>query len=115
MCKAPAPTSFAGATRPLDQLLPLVPAVPQGLAILLGPDQHLQVRYGSFYANANLRPDVAAPAPIVTLELASQLVAWACSAHRSRPSCACRVGFQISLAQVPALQGLAPSGGTSIA
>ena len=92
----------------LDQLLPLVPGVPQGLAILFGPDQQLQVRYGSFFANAKLRPDVLLqPAPIITIELASQLVAWGLQRAPLPPFV--RVSgrlVQISLAQVPALQGL---------
>ena len=92
----------------LDQLLPLVPGVPQGLTILFGPDQHLQVRYGSFFANAKLRPDVQLqPAPIITIELASQLVAWGLQRAPLPPFVRVSGRFlQISLAQVPALQGL---------
>jgi hypothetical protein len=64
--------------RVIDDLLPLVPGVPPNVAVALGADRDLQVRYGSFHASARVRPQAAlTPAPIVTFELASQLVAFA--------------------------------------
>lgn len=93
----------------LDQILPLVPGLPRGFALLLGPDQQVQVRYGSFYANARVRPEVALrPAPVITVELASQLVAWGLQTAALPPFV--RVSgrlIQIRLAEIPGLQTLA--------
>lgn len=61
----------------LDQLLARTPGLPQGVAVVLGTDGRLQVQYGAFHANARLRSAATLrPRPEVTLELASQLVAW---------------------------------------
>lgn len=93
----------------LDRVLPLLPGLPRGFALLLGPDQQVQVRYGSFYANARLRPDVVLrPTPVVTVELASQLVAWGLQSAGLPPfiKVSGRV-LQIWLAEVPALRDLA--------
>ena len=60
----------------VDELVPLLPGWPPGLRVVLGPDQQVQIRYGSFHANARVQPLVSlGPSPMVTIELASQLVA----------------------------------------
>jgi hypothetical protein len=64
--------------RVIDELLRLLPGVPSNVSIAVGPDQHVQVRYGSVHANARLHPEVTlAPTPILTLTLSSQLIAFA--------------------------------------
>jgi hypothetical protein len=94
----------------VQELLPLVPGLPAGVAVSLGADQHVQVRFGSFFANAALRPDIIVrPAPVVTLELASQLVAWGLQRASLPPFV--RVSgrlVQIWLAEIPALADMAP-------
>lgn len=61
----------------VDDLLLRAPGIPPGVGVVLGADGQVQVRYGAFHANARLRPEATIrPRPEVTLELASQLVAW---------------------------------------
>lgn len=94
----------------IDELLRLVPGVPPDLAIELGDDRRVQVRYGVFHANARLHPTaVLAPTPIVILELASQLVAWGLRRAPLPPFV--RIAgrqLEIHLADVPALREAAP-------
>ncbi|BCS33811.1 hypothetical protein TBR22_A30390 [Luteitalea sp. TBR-22] len=61
----------------IDGLLAHLPGVPAGLAVALGPQLQVQVRYGGLHANARIRPSATLrPRPELTVELASQLVAW---------------------------------------
>jgi hypothetical protein len=92
----------------LDDVLPLLPGWPPGLRVVLGRDQHVQIRYGSFHANARLHRLVALPpAPIVTIELASQLVALGLRVVPLPPfvHVSGRV-VQVRLADIPALAHL---------
>lgn len=89
----------------VETVLPLLPGLPAGVAVTFGADQQVQIRYGSFFANAALRPEITLrPSPVVTLELASQLVAWGLQRAPLPPFV--RVSgrlVQISLAEIPAL------------
>ena len=82
---------------------------PQGARVALGSDQHVQVRYGSFHANARVHRQVALrPSPVVTIELASQLLAW--GLQRAPLPSFVRVSgrlVQVWLAEIPALSELA--------
>lgn len=93
----------------VQDVLPLLPGLPTGVAVAFGADQQVQVRYGSFFANAVLRPEITMrPLPVVTLELASQLVAWGLQRAPLPPFV--RVSgrlVQIWLAEIPALADLA--------
>ena len=92
----------------LDDVLSIAPGWPAGVSVALGRDQHVQVRYGSLHANARLRRQVAlGPRPVVTLELASQLLAWGLSRVPLPPFV--RVSgrlVQVSMAEIPALSAL---------
>lgn len=93
----------------LDEVLRMVPGVPADLAVEIGADRHVQVRYGVFHANGRLAPRFTGTAPHLTLELASQLVAWALQRLPRPPF----VGVQgrvvrVDLSRVPALALLAP-------
>lgn len=93
----------------VQDVLPLLPGLPAGVAVAFGADQQVQVRYGSFFANAVLRPEITLrPSPVVTLELASQLVAWGLQRASLPPFV--RVSgrlVHIWLAEIPALADLA--------
>ena len=92
----------------VDELLPMVPGCPRGSRVSSRCDQHVQVRYGSFFANAACTPDDAPPLPVLTLELASQLVAWGLQRAPLPPFV--RVSgrlVQVSLAEIPAFSELA--------
>ena len=96
--------------RVVDDLLPLLPGWPAGARVAFGPEQHVQVRYGSFHANARLQRQVVLRSrPVVTIELASQLVAWGLS-RAPLPSFVQVSGrlVQVRLADIPSLSGLAP-------
>lgn len=90
----------------IDEVLPLLPGVPANLAVTLGADQLVQVRYGAFHAEARVRPEVTfAPGPVVTLDLASQLVAFGLRRLALPPFV--RVSgraVQVHLAEIPALR-----------
>jgi hypothetical protein len=61
----------------VDDVLARLPGLPPGVAIAIGPAEQVQVRYGAFHANARVRSEaILRPRPELTLELASQLVAW---------------------------------------
>lgn len=61
----------------VDEVLPLLSGLPPGVSLQFGPAEHVQVRYGGVHVNGRLHRDaVLRPRPVVTLELASQLVAW---------------------------------------
>ncbi len=94
----------------IDQVLGLVPGMRPDVSIAIGPDRQLQVRYGVFHANARLHASaVHAPAPVVVLELASQLIAWGLRSA-PLPRFVRLVGrdIEIHLADVPALRDAAP-------
>ena len=93
----------------VDELLPLLPGWPPGLRVLLGPDQRLQIRYGSFHANARVQRLIAlGPSPIVTIELASQLVAMGLRFVPLPPFVQVAGRFvQVRLADIPALADMA--------
>ncbi len=93
----------------IDEVLPLLPGLPPGVSVILGAAQQVQVRYGAFHVNARLRPSVdLRPAPVLTLELSSQLVAWGLQ-RASLPSFVRVSGrhLQIWLAEIPALHEVA--------
>lgn len=94
----------------IEEVLPLLPGLPDGVSLTLGTDQQVQVRYGSFYANATLHPDVSLrPTPVVTLELASQLVAWGLQRAPLPPFVRLSGRLvHIWLAEMPALADVAP-------
>lgn len=96
--------------RVIDTVLRLVPGVPHDLAIDVGDDRRVQVRYGVFHANARLHPTaVLVPTPVILLELASQLVAWGLRRAPLPPFV--RIAgrhVEIHLADVPALREAAP-------
>ena len=96
--------------RVVDDLLPLLPGWPAGARVALGPEQHVQVRYGSFHANARLQRQVTLrPRPVVTIELASQLVAWGLGRAPLPPFVQVSGRLvQVWLAEIPSLSGLAP-------
>ena len=92
----------------VEDVLPLLPGWPAGLRVALGPDQHVQIRYGSFHANARLHRLVALrPSPVITIELASQLVALGLRFVPLPPfvHVSGRI-VQVRLAQVPAFAPL---------
>lgn len=90
----------------IDEVLPLVPGVPANVAVTLGADRLVQVRYGAFHADARVRPEVTfTPAPVVTLDLSSQLVAFGLRRLPLPPFV--RVSgraVQVHLAEIPALR-----------
>lgn len=89
-------------------VLPLLPAWPPGAHVALGPDQLVQIRYGSLHANARLHRLVALrPSPVITIELASQLVALGLRFVSLPPfvHVSGRV-MQVRLAEIPALASL---------
>jgi len=89
-------------------VLPLLPGCPPGVDVAFGPDQHVQIRYGSFHANARLHRVVATrPSPVITIELASQLVAMGLR-MMSLPRFVQVSGrvVQVRLAEIPALASL---------
>jgi hypothetical protein len=94
----------------MDDVLPLLPGWPAGVRVALAADQHVQVQYGSLHANARLHRAVALrPSPVVTIELASQLVAWGLRRAPLPPFV--RVSgrlVQVWLAEIPALSDMAP-------
>lgn len=96
--------------RVLERVLGLSPGVPPDLVVAIGDERRLQIRYGVFHANVLLHPTaVLSPAPVVTLELASQLVAWGLRRVALPPFV--RVSgrlLRIHLAEVPALAAAAP-------
>lgn len=93
----------------LDQVLRLVPGAPADLAVELGPNRQVQVRYGMFHANGRLAAGFTGAAPVVGLELASQLVAWGLQRLSLPPFVAVRGRLvHIDLTRVPALADLAP-------
>ncbi|AMY10894.1 hypothetical protein LuPra_04137 [Luteitalea pratensis] len=96
--------------RVVDELLPLLPGWPAGARVALGPDQRVQIRYGSLHVNARLQRLVALrPSPIVTVELASQLVALGLRFVPLPPFVQVSGRLvQISLADIPLLSDLAP-------
>jgi len=93
----------------IDEVLPLLPGLPPGTSVALGADQQVRVRYGAFQATARLRPAIdLRPAPVVTLDLSSQMVAWGLQRASLPPFV--RVSgrqVQIWLAEIPALRDLA--------
>lgn len=93
----------------VDDLLSIVPGVPADLTLTLGADRQVQVRYGVFHANGRLAPGFAGDSPRLTLELASQLVAWGLQRLPLPPFVAVH-GRQVhvDLRRVPALAPLAP-------
>lgn len=91
-------------------VLPLLPAWPAGVHVALGPDQLVQIRYGSLHANARLHRNVTLrPSPVITIELASQLVAMGLRFVPLPPfvHVSGRV-VQVRLAEIPALAPLSP-------
>jgi hypothetical protein len=93
----------------LDDVLRMVPGVPGDLTIDLGADRQVQVRYGMFHANGRLAAGFTGNAPRVTVELASQLVAWGLQRLPLPPFVAVRGRLvHIELTRVPALVDLAP-------
>jgi hypothetical protein len=94
----------------LDRLLVMTPGLPRDLRVEIGPDRQLLVRVGPFHANARLAPALTlSPTPRLTVELASQLVAWGLRAVSLPPfvELAGRL-VHVHLATVPALRSLAP-------
>jgi hypothetical protein len=94
----------------LDRLLVMTPGLPRDLRVEIGPDRQLLVRVGPFHANARLAPALTlSPSPRLTVELASQLVAWGLRAVSLPPfvELAGRL-VHVHLAMVPALRSLAP-------
>ena len=93
----------------LDDVLRLVPGVPADLAIDIGADRQVQVRYGVFHANGRLASGFTGAAPRLTFELASQLVAWGMQRLPLPPFVAVRGRLVlVDLTRVPALADLAP-------
>lgn len=93
----------------VDELLTLVPGVPDDLSLTLGPDRQVQVRYGVFHANGRLSPAFGGESPRLTLELASQLVAWGLQRLPLPPFVAVQGRLiHVDLQRVPALAPLAP-------
>jgi len=93
----------------LDQVLRLAPGVPGDVAIEIGADRQVQVRYGVFHANGRLSAGFTGSVPRVTLELASQLVAWGLQRVPLPPFVTVRGrAVQVDLTRVPALADLAP-------
>lgn len=93
----------------LDEVVRLVPGLPPDLAIALGGERHVQVRYGVFHANGRLAPGFSGRAPSLTVELASQLVAWGLQRLSLPPFVAVRGRLvHVDLTRVPALADLAP-------
>lgn len=93
----------------LDDVLRMVPGVPADLSIDLGADRQVQVRYGMFHANGRLAAGFTGRAPRLTVELASQLVAWGLQRLPLPPFVAVRGRLvQVDLTRVPALTDLAP-------
>ncbi len=94
----------------LDELLPLTPGVPDGLSLRIEADRSLEVRYGPLHARLRLHPTaVLSPAPVVSFEVASQLVAW--GLRRVRWPAGIRIDgrhLHVDLAAMPALAALAP-------
>lgn len=94
----------------VDELLPLAPGVPEGLSLRIGADRSLEARYGPLHARLRLHPTaVLSPAPVVSIEVASQLVAW--GLRRVRWPAGVRIDgrhLHVDLAAVPALASLAP-------
>lgn len=93
----------------IDEVLPLLPGLPPGVSVVFGADQTVKAQYGAFHVTARLRPDVdLRPAPVLTLDLASQLVAWGLQ-RASLPSFVGVSGrqLQIRLAEIPALHDVA--------
>ncbi len=94
----------------LQDVLSLTPGLPRDLRVEIGADRQLLVRAGPFHANARLAPALAlAPTPRLTVELASQLVAWGLRAVALPPFVELSGRLvHVHLAAVPALRHLAP-------
>lgn len=93
----------------LDQVLRMVPGAPADLSVSLGADRQVQVRYGVFHANGRLTAGFTGAVPLVSFELASQLVAWGLQRLSLPPFVAVRGRLvQIDLTRVPALADLVP-------
>ena len=94
----------------LNEVLRLIPGVPPDLVIEIGSHRHVLVRYGVFHANARLAPALTTgPAPVLALELASQLVAWGLQ-RAPLPRFVRIAGRRVNvhLAEIPALREFAP-------
>ena len=94
----------------LDDALRLAPGLPRDLRVEIGADRHLLIRVGPVHANARLAPGLTlSPRPRLTVELASQLVAWGLRAV-SLPAFVQVEGrlVHVDLARVPALRDAAP-------
>ena len=93
----------------LDDVLRMAPGVPADLSIDLGAQRQVQVRYGMFHANGRLAAGFTGSAPRVTVELASQLVAWGLQRLSLPPFVAVRGRLvHVDLTRVPALADFAP-------
>ncbi|HTU99776.1 MAG TPA: hypothetical protein VMF13_04505 [Luteitalea sp.] len=94
----------------LDEALRLAPGLPRDLRVEIGADRQLLIRVGPVHANARLAPGLSlGPRPRLTIELASQLVAWGLRAV-TLPSFVSVEGrlVHVDLASVPALRPAAP-------
>lgn len=93
----------------LDDVLRMAPGVPPDLSIDIGADRQVQVRYGMFHANGRLAAGFPGSAPRLSVELASQLVAWGLQ-RLSLPAFVAVRGrtVHVDLMRVPALADLAP-------
>jgi hypothetical protein len=94
----------------VDELLRVLPGMPPDVAVTLGDAGRLQVRYGLFHANARLHPAARlTPAPVVTVELASQMLAWALQRAPLPPFIQVSGRLvHVHLARVPELERAAP-------
>ena len=93
----------------LDQVLPLLPGVPPDVRVDIGVDRQVQLRYGVFHANGRLAPRLTGDNPVLTFELASQLVAWGLQRLSLPPFV--RVSgrlVHVHLTRVPGLVPMAP-------
>jgi len=94
----------------LNDLLRLAGAAPQDLRLELGADNEVVARYGVLHFTARIHREVAlAPTPVLTIELASRVAAWALQ-QASLPPFARVTGrhIRIDLSRVPALRAAAP-------
>jgi hypothetical protein len=94
----------------LNEVLRVIPGLPADLRVEIGPDRQVLVRAGPFHANARLAPALTlSPSPRLTVELASQLVAWGLRAVSLPPFVEVSGRLvHVHLAAVPALRPLAP-------
>lgn len=93
----------------LDEVLRLAPGLPADLRVEIGGEGQLRVRSGLFHAHVRLAPALTlSPRPRLTLELASQLVAWGLRAVPLPPFVEVTGRLvHVDLTGVPALRPLA--------